>query len=597
MSEIKKADTRRKQLTKLWQISNDIIKQFGFIYFLKIALSELRTQKFSLFSPDESPYYISDTSSSKDHYQEWLVNNILTKKELSDFKLQIESFSYLPQIELVLVLQKFSKNKIKLFLDSLQNQLYTKWNLNIYVPENLFSEITSEIPQGESRIKILKTSTHNHRIKLNSKGDFIAFISNDIVLYPSTLYFVAKQLNKNQETDLIYSDFDRIDEKEKRSEPFFKPDWSPHLLLSMNYFWPFFLVRKKILDQVDFSNEYDLLLKLTEKTENIIHIQNPILSVFDSNIGVENEENSLALQNAIARRKLNAKLEPGIFKNSFKIKYMLSNEPKVSIIIPTRDQKKLLKRCLTSLEKKTDYKNYEIIIIDNNSEKEDTITYLESLSYTIIKYESPFNFSKMNNLAASHATGEFLLFLNDDVAALKSDWLHEMVSICSQQNVGAVGPKLIFKDDTIQHAGIVFLKTGAGFHPFQRSPSKYVGNYGVANVIRDYSAVTAACLLTRKKFFEQVGGFDEQFDLYYGDSDLCLKIKNLGMNIVYTPFVILLHDGSSKIKEFSSEFFAVENHYSFIKKWPKLRNGDPFYNPNLGWNYEVDANNKIKNTR
>jgi len=193
----------------------------------------------------------------------------------------------------------------------------------------------------------------------------------------------------------------------------------------------------------------------------------------------------------------------------------------------------------------------------------------------------------MNNLAVSKAKGDYLLFLNDDVAAIEPDWLTEMVSICQQNDVGAVGPKLIHSDGTIQHAGMVFLKSGAGFHPFQRYPEDNPGYFNFINVIRDFSAVTGACLLTKKEIFTKVGGFDNNFDLYYGDSDLCLKIRDCGYRIVYTPYAKLLHEGSSSIREHTSAFFTVENHQHFIKKWPFLRKGDPFYNPNLGWNYQI----------
>ncbi|TSA18895.1 MAG: glycosyltransferase, partial [Nitrosopumilales archaeon] len=208
--------------------------------------------------------------------------------------------------------------------------------------------------------------------------------------------------------------------------------------------------------------------------------------------------------------------------------------------------------------------------------------------YTVIKYNSPFNFSKINNIGASNASGDYLLFLNDDTAPLESNWLSEMLSLGLQKNIGIVGPKLVLGNNTIQHAGLTFLKTGAGFHPLQGVDSDSAGYFYTLNVVRNFSAVTGACLLINKKIFDQVGGFSEEFDLYYGDADLCLKVLKYGYRVVYTPYAKLLHQGSSSIKEQTRSFFAVENHYMFIKKWPYLKNGDPFYNPNLTWDYRID---------
>ena len=209
------------------------------------------------------------------------------------------------------------------------------------------------------------------------------------------------------------------------------------------------------------------------------------------------------------------------------------------------------------------------------------------LPYKIISYNEPFNFSKMNNLAVKHAKGDLLLFLNDDTKIIDPNSLEEMVSLCCQKDVGAVGAKLVYSDDTIQHAGIVFLKTGAGFHPFQRINEKLSGYHNLMNVTRECSAVTGACLLTKKEIFEQVNQFDESFDLYYGDADLCLKIIEGGYHILYTPYAKLLHEGSYSIQKNSDFHFAVENHHHFVEKWPLLHDGDPYYNSNLGWNYSV----------
>ena len=285
--------------------------------------------------------------------------------------------------------------------------------------------------------------------------------------------------------------------------------------------------------------------------------------------------------------------------------YADENQPLVSIIIPTKNNQKILRRCIRSLEENTTYKNWEIIIIDNNSTEKLTRSYYESLKdtspatgntgltewrdpYRIISYSEPFNFSKMNNLAVKHAKGDLILFLNDDTKIIDPNSLEEMVSLCCQKDVGAVGAKLVYSDDTIQHAGVSFLKSGAGFHPFQRINEKKGGYHNIMNVVRECSAVTGACLLTKKEIFERVNQFDENFDLYYGDADLCLKIIESGYHVLYTPHAKLLHEGSYSIRKSSDFHFAIENHHHFIEKWPFLQNGDPYYNSNLGWNYSLE---------
>jgi GT2 family glycosyltransferase len=193
----------------------------------------------------------------------------------------------------------------------------------------------------------------------------------------------------------------------------------------------------------------------------------------------------------------------------------------------------------------------------------------------------------MNNLAVESSSGQLLLFLNDDTKVLDSFWLDELVSIAMQKDVGIVGPKLIFSDNTIQHAGVVFLKTGSGFHPLMKQLENYDGYHNIINSTRDYSAVTGACLMIRREIFDKVGTFDNSFDVYYGDADLCLQVINLGFRVIYTPFTKLLHEGSHTIRIENTSHFDIENHIKFIKKWPYLKNGDPFYNSNLDWDYSI----------
>jgi len=362
----------------------------------------------------------------------------------------------------------------------------------------------------------------------------------------------------------------------------------------MNYLEPFCLIKTEILKKLTFNDISetlplcDIIVRATETTKKIAHYSFPICTVKEEYAtNGHDEEQKKIISNHLRRKKIDATVNQGIMPGTFKIEYANENEPLVSIIIPTKNNQKILRRCIRSLEENTTYKNWEIIIIDNNSTEKLTKSYYESLPYRIISYNEPFNFSKMNNLAVKHAKGDLLLFLNDDTKIIDPNSLGEMVSLCCQKDVGVVGAKLVYSDDTIQHAGVSFLKTGAGFHPFQRINEKKGGYHDIMNVVRECSAVTGACLLIKKEIFERVNQFDESFDLYYGDADLCLKIIENGYHILYTPYAKLLHEGSYSIQKHSDFHFAVENHHHFVEKWPLLHDGDPYYNSNLGWNYSL----------
>jgi len=607
MFDLNIADTRGKKFLKLIDISRRTIKDYGFQSFFRLAISELKKQKMEIFNPDISSIHqfgkTQNTLSEFDTYQLWLNN--LERYSVNELREKTSKFTYHPHIDFVITLDQNS-GQIEYFLESISSLIeheYDKWNLFIYSKKSWVETKFENIRNYENNphVKVIKSSdgTSLNELVASLHGDFVAFVNDESILTYDSLFQIIKFLNENQETDLLYTDEDQLREDGIRTLPFFKPGWSPYLFLSMDFMSKFFVVRRELLESISDLNEdfgnytmYDLLLKITEKTNKVFHLPIPLYS-FTPNLKETSLSKGLKVrEDALKRRKISGHVEKGIFEDTFRIKFSMDKEPKVSIIIPTKDQKEILKRCIKSLEKKTKYKNFEIIVVDNNSKKEETISYLNSLPYKIIHYDSPFNFSSMNNLAVENSSGEFLLFLNDDVAALEPNWLNEMVETCQQKDVGAVGCKLVLAKNTIQHAGMVFLKTGSGFHPFQQMYTHQKGYHGFLNVMRDYSAVTGACLLTKKKIFEKIGGFDEDFDLYYGDSDLCLRIIKEGFRIVYTPFAVLLHEGSTKIKEYSQGFFAVENHYKFIQKWPSLRKGDPFYNPNLGWNYELDLKQK-----
>lgn len=595
MTQIK---SRYNRILKLVRLSCNIVNEFGFRYFINIALDDLKKYKFKVFSPE--PEQTKSSYSEIQDYKIWIRNHQITKEKKLTMVKELEHFNYKPKIGIILLVSENNVEYLKGTISSVIEQIYEKWEMHIFIPKKLRENNFNELL--DFRITIHSGFDFNSldKILASSVTDFTSFVKCGDILTENAFFRVIQMLNEIKDTDLIYFDEDTISDNGERSNPFFKPDWSPDLFLNHDYISHFYLVKTQLFNKVggfktqfSVASQYEFLLRITELTSKISHISSIGISLRKSD-EITDESNffhhaSKAIAETLSRRGIKAKIATGLNSGTWRIKYDLGETPKVSIIIPTKDQKNLLKRCIKNIERNTSYKNYEIIIVDNQSVKEETISYFNSIPHTVIRYELPFNFSKINNKALSHASGDLLLFLNDDTAPLESNWLSEMVSVCLQDDVGVVGSKLVLANNTIQHAGIALLKTGAGFHPLQGIDANNPGYFGLLNTMRNCSAVTGACLLIRRDLFVKIGRYDEDFDLYYGDVDLCLKVLKEGYRVVYTPYAKLLHQGSSSIKEHTRSFFAVENHYHFIKKWPYLKKGDPFYNPNLTLNYRIDT--------
>ena len=588
--------TRSKKIKKLYMLAKDLIHAYGLRYFFYVVRLELKKQKLSMFAPDDSPmpsFLQNNFQHDYNEYLKYIYQNLSQK-----FSNDSEDMSYNVSI---IVLFDGDEKKLQLTIDSLQNQYYSNWNVLVL---SVTSKPSAEFYKKNNSTNIKKLPIFNNDTKLNDyiknhQSDFFCFLNTGILFDEFALSELLFQINHN-DSDIVYSDHDIL-KNNIRTYPFFKPDWSPYLLRSTDFLSPFFMIKANIFKQIFIETQYlncvsyDILLKSIELTNNISHVPLPLCSIPEEKSSKNKIQcNKIILQNHLNRMQINANVEDGIVKNSLRMNYNLNSKPKVSILIPTRNNYKMIKRCIDSIKKNTNYSNKEIIIIDNDSDNNyDDYSklkkYYESKSYKIINFKGNFNFSKMNNFATKRASGELLLFLNDDTKVLDSNWLGELVSVCMQDDVGAVGPKLIFSDNTIQHAGMVFLNTGAGFHPGMRLEKNTDSYHNILNVMRDYSAVTGACLLVKKEIFDKIGGFDDQFDVYYGDSDLCLKIVDAGFRVIYTPFTELLHEGSNSIQYWhaGASFFDVESHQLFIKKWPHLKNGDPYYNSNLDWDYSI----------
>jgi len=541
------------------------------------------------------------------------LKNEPNKEDFGRLKYISETFSYRPKISIITPVWNTEEKWLRLALDSVLNQIYDNWELCLVdggsTKPNI-KNVLNEYAEKDARIKV-KFLTENKGIVGNSNealalatGEFLVFLDHDDELTRDSLYEIVKLLNEHPDADIIYSDDDKIDENGNQYDFHFKPDWSPELLLSYCYFSHIQVLRRTLVDRIgrfrkDFegAQDYDLLLRATEKTDEIHHIPKVLyhwrsvrgsLAFSPNEKPVSIEKGRKAVEDAIDRRGISGNVIVPEFAQKgrlgiYKINFVLKNKPKISIIIPTKDKLELLKRCINSIESKTTYDNYEIVIIDNGSEEKETLEYLNRTKHKVIPIKSDgFNFSKINNIAVSKIDSEFVLLLNNDTEVISEYWLDEMLGyLVSDPKIGAVGAKLIYKDGRVQHAGVVLgFHNGLAGHANKLIHHTEIGYFSYAAVVRNFSAVTAACLLTRKKYYEEVGGLDEKnFSVAYNDVDFCLKLIQKGYRIVFNPYALLYHD------EARSRGIGHDNpsEEMFLrKKWGYLiQKGDPYYNPNL----------------
>jgi len=501
-------------------------------------------------------------------------------------------------------------------VDSVQRQLYKNWELCMVDDASgnkSVKKILTQYSQNDHRI-IVKYLDRNRGIAGASgealamaQGEFVALLDHDDELSTDALFEVVRLLNQHPDADMIYSDEDKIGQSGKRCEPFFKPDWSPDMLLSCMYTGHLTVYRKKIADRAggfrtgfDGSQDYDLALRVTEITDHICHIPKILYHWRKIPGSVALKENSKtyaysaaqkALTEAMRRRKIACNVNEGQWLGSYRVRYEIVSHPKISILIPTRNQVGLLKTCIDSIFNLNTYPNYDIIIINNNSVEQETAAYLAALEdnplVRILNDSDEFNFAALNNRAARIASGNLLLFLNNDCELKDKDSLSAMAEHIQRKNMGAVGAKLIYGNHTIQHCGIILglgAHRAAGHHSY-KFPEDQHGYFGRNSIVHNVSAVTAAAMMTAKARFHEVGGFDEKLKQAFNDVDFCLKLRAKGHLIVYTPYAEFYHyESASRGYEDTSEKaarFEKEVHY-FRSKWKDvLAKGDPYYNPNL----------------
>ena len=548
-------------------------------------------------------------------YGEWYDLTKPTEEELENQR--NTHFAYEPLLSVVIPAYKTPERYLREMLDSILAQTYTNWEVCI----------ADGSPRGQSLERILQRyAEKDSRIRFQilggnrgiagntnaalemARGDYVILADHDDTLPSHAFYEVAKAVNEHPDCDVIYSDEDKLDMDGKALfDPHFKPDFNGDLLTSVNSICHLFIVKKELLKQVggfrqefDGAQDYDFIFRCTEAAMGIHHIpkvlyhwrchQDSTASNPESKMYAF-EAGSRAIMAHYERMGIRAeKVEKGVDYGIYHTTFRIQGEPLISVIIPNKDHRDDLDVCVRSLLERSSYRNLEFIVVENNSTEPATFAYYEKMqaehpNFHVVTWEKGFNYSAINNFGASFAKGEYLLLLNNDTELIEPDSIKEMLGFCQREDVGIAGARLLYGDDTIQHAGVVIGFGGIAGHTFIGLHKAENSYFHRAMCAQDYSAVTAACLMTKKSVFEAVGGLSEELAVAFNDIDYCMKVRALGKLVVYAPYACLYHyesksrgleDTPQKVERFNREV-AI-----FIKKWPDIiREGDPYYNPNL----------------
>lgn len=534
----------------------------------------------------------------------------LARREIARWRQQ-------PLISIIMPVYNVESRWLEAAIQSVTQQIYPRWELCIADdgstrPETL--AVLRQINDLRCKVNLLDRNqgiagASNAALAL-ATGDYIAFLDHDDELTPDALYHVVKAINEH-DPDLVYSDEDKLSLEGYRLDPHFKPDYSPDLILSTNYICHFSVYRKALLDQIaeggnyvregfEGSQDHDLVLRVLDHTDQVYHIPRVLYhwrmipgstaARYDSKNHAW-EAGRLAVEDTLQRRGIFGKALLGQHSGTYRVKRAIQGQPLVSILLPFRDQPDLLRLCLDSILEKTTYPNFELIGISNNSADSETLALMKHYAASdrrirFLRHDVPFNYAAINNFAAAQVSGEHLLLLNNDIAVITPDWLETLLEHSQRLEVGAVGAKLHYLDDTVQHGGVIVGLGGIAGHAHKNFPCHHPGYFQRLNLVQNLSAVTAACLMVKRSLYTLVGGMDEQhLAVAFNDVDFCLRLRELGYLNVFTPYCRLYHyesktrgyeDTPEKQQRFIQEVAYMRKRHATI-----LKNGDPYYNLNL----------------
>lgn len=588
------------------------IKKYGFIEGAKKI-----KRKVSIFKT---------YSKFNDNYKTWIYNNEPNENEIK--KQEKIKFNYEPKISILIPMYNTNELFFKELITCLKKQTYKNFEVCLADGSEVENKNLKKYFSDDDRFRYQHLNS-NKGISENTNaaldmatGEYIALVDHDDVLPCFALYEVIKAINNNPSVEFIYSDEDILDSNYERKNPYFKPDFSPYTLRSCNYICHLSVIKKTLINKIgkfrsnfDGAQDYDMILRATENAKLIVHIPKILYHWRAHNNSTSQNTDSKsyafvagkkAIEEQLKRLDIKGSVESLETPGTYKVNYEIINNPFVSIIIPNKDSIEDLNKCISSILKST-YSNYEIIIVENNSESREIFEFYNKLEKNhknihIVKYiEKGFNFSKINNFGRKFAKGEYILLLNNDVEIISENWIEEMLGICEQKNVGIVGAKLLYPDNSVQHAGVILGIGGVAGHIHKNIKDSDPGYFSRAVIINNFSAVTAACMLVKIDIFDEVEGLDESFEVAFNDVDFCMKVRKKGYLVVYTPFAKLHHfesksrgleDTPEKQRRFEGEIKRFKN------KWhEELENGDPYFNKNFRLDsslFIIDINKKDK---
>ncbi|MBP8033273.1 MAG: glycosyltransferase family 2 protein [Bacteroidia bacterium] len=559
----------------------------------------------------------TDILSNQADYNQYLTQRLISKGKRKSLSTIQKNFSYRPLISIVIPVYNPPIEFFEKALNSIIQQIYTNWEICIAddcSTDEEVKEVIEEYRKKHPNIKVVYRTENGHISKASNsaielaEGEYTLLFDQDDELKENALYEIVKLLNQKPNADLIYTDEDKIDENNIHSAPHFKPDWCPDSLLSRNYICHISVFKTNQLREIggfrvgfEGSQDHDLLLRYTEKYTNIYHIPQILYHWRIHEYSVASSEGAkpyayraaqTAITEALERRGYKADIG---FLEGF-VGYTVRLEIKkptdlVSIIIPTKNKQDYLEKCIESIVELSEYKNFEIILIDNNSNEKGFFNLVEkyknqkAFKFIYVRDEKMFNFSRLMNLGRKYANGEYLILLNNDTQVVSPDWINGLMEHAQRPEIGVVGCKLLFDDDTIQHAGVVIGLGGVASHAFMGDYVDEPGYFHYKKLLNNYSALTAACIMIRTSVYDEVNGFNEDFVVEYNDVDFCLKVVEKGYRNLYVPHVTLYHYESISRGHPHATSEGYKRHVKevnlFRRKWMKYVDHDPCYNPNL----------------
>ncbi|MGH2653578.1 MAG: glycosyltransferase [Actinomycetota bacterium] len=538
------------------------------------------------------------TLNPNERYELWVRSHVLSRSAIREMRREATDLLYRPLVSVVMPAYNTDPAWLRAAVRSLQNQIYERWELCI--ADDASSKASTRkalrrLARRDARVKVRFldrnvgiSGASNAALEL-AEGEFVALLDHDDELKPNALLEVVKALNNDRDLDFLYSDEDKRAPDGRLIDPFFKPDWSPDFLMSANYVTHLSVFRRSVLDSVggfrlgfEGSQDYDLVLRVTEVTNRIAHISRPLYTwrqVPGSAAGSTSAKPfayaaaKRALEDALGRRGLEGSVEDGHDWGYYRVRYVIKGTPTVSIVISTRDRVDVLRRCVESIRDRTTYGSYELVVVDNRSTTPEMLEYLNTLQDCLLHYPREFNLAGMLNAAARDVASDVLLFVHDDIEVIDADWIEAMLEHAQRPEVGVVGARLVDIIGRPQHEGMV-IGPGKGL---ARNLAG-VGYFGIDRCVRNIAGVSAACLMTRAEVLRDLGGFEDRFRVTLTDADYCLRALEKGYRVVYTPYASVYHEeGGARWR--ISEHAREQDERLFRQRWEGFR--DPFYNSNL----------------